>query len=235
MMTSSSTSPAVVRDLDGAAVHTPPLGADLRSGTWTRLGDAGVLGDRPTESVLHGLAESARAAAHAQGYATGWAEGRRAADEQALADAERAAAERAAEQDRQAAEHERALAALRSAAQMLESSVAQVCAVIEAQSVEVALQLTEAVVGREVALAEQPAADAVRRALTLVPEGTTVTVRLRPEDRSALDPGEFAGYGVRLVDDSTLASGDAMVETDTAVVDATVAAALARVREVLAP
>jgi flagellar assembly protein FliH len=123
-MTSSSSSPAVVRDLDGTVVRTPSPGADLRSGTWTRLGDTGVLGDRATESALHELAQSARAAAHAQGYATGWAEGRRAAEEQARVDAEQAAAEHAAEHARRAAEHERHVAALRAAAPLLQSTVA---------------------------------------------------------------------------------------------------------------
>jgi flagellar assembly protein FliH len=235
MMTSSSTDPTVVRGLDGTTVRTLSLDTDLRSGAWTRLGDTTVLGDIATESTLHGLAESTRAAARAQGYAVGWAEGRRAGEEHARAEAGRETAEWAAEHADRAAEHEHALEALRQAAQRLERTVAEVCTAVETHSVEVALQLAEAIVGREVALAADPAADAMRRALALVPEGTAVTVRLHPADRSSLDAAEFAEYAVRLADDPTLARGDAAVDTDKSVVDATVAAALARVREVLAP
>ena len=49
---------------------------ELRSGDWTRLGGATVLGDAVTERTLSSLAESTRAAARAQGYAEGWAQGR---------------------------------------------------------------------------------------------------------------------------------------------------------------
>lgn len=234
-MTSSSTDPAVVRDLDGSAVRTHPMDTDLRSGAWTRLGGSTVLGDPVTESVLNGLAENARASARAQGYAVGWAEGRRAGEELAGNQAQQEARERAADRARQDAEHEHAVAALRQAAQRLDSAVADVCAAVEGQAVEVALQLAEAVLGREVALAADPGTDAVRRALALMPAETSVTVRLHPQDRRGVDASAFGDHGVRLVDDPTLRRGDAVAESDTAVVDATVGAALARVREVLAP
>lgn len=234
-MTSSSTELAVVRDLDGTSVRTLSLDTDLRSGAWTRLGDSGVLGDRATESTLQGLAETARAAARAQGYAVGWAEGRRAGEEAARAEADAQAQQRAADHARQDLEHQHVAAALREAAQRLERAVAEVCAAVETHVVDVALQLTEAVVDREVALAPDPAADAMRRALALLPEAAAVTVRLNPQDRATVDVDDFAGPVLRLVDDPTLQRGDAVVETDTSVVDATVGAALARVREVLAP
>jgi len=234
-MTSSSTDPAVVRDLDRTAVRTLSLDTDLRSGAWTRLGHSGVLGDRPTESTLQGLAETARTAARAQGYATGWAEGRRAGEDAARAEAEAQARLRATEHTRQDAEHEHAVAALREAAQRLQSAVGEVCAAVAAHAVEVALQLTEAVLDREVALAQDPAADAMRRALALLPEAAAVTVRLNPQDRANLGAAELGGPVVRLVEDPALQRGDAVVETDTSVVDATVGAAMARVREVLAP
>ena len=98
-MTSTSSDPVVLRDLPTEDVGTAPTGSDLRSGSWTRLGDGGVVGDPVTEAVLGPLAERVRAAARAEGYAAGWAEGRRRAQEAA----EQAAAERAA------AEHEAAV------------------------------------------------------------------------------------------------------------------------------
>lgn len=234
-MTSSSTDPAVVRGLDRDAVRPHAIDTDLRSGSWTRLGGAGVLGDTATESALQALAETARTAARAQGYASGWAEGRRAAERAALAEAEQYVVQRAAERAAEAAEHEQAVAALRLAAQRLDAATAKVCSAVETHAVEISLQLAEAVLGRELALAEQPAADAMRRALELMPSGTAVTVRLHPADRDGLDLAAFADHCVTVVADPTLRRGDALVETDVTVVDATVDAALARVREVLSP
>lgn len=235
-MTSSSTEAAIVRGLEGSAVCTPGLGGDLRRGTWTRMGGSTVLGDAVTEATLTGVAESVRAAARAQGYAVGWAEGRRAAEESARADAERAADRRAEADAQRAVEHDRAVAALRAAAQRLDERAGEVCAAVEARALEIALTLAEAVVGREVALGDS--ADAVRRALSLVPAGATVTVRLHPLDRAGLDTSALAEPGshcLTLRDDPAMTRGDAVAETETGVVDAGVAAALDRVREVLAP
>ncbi len=58
---------------DASALPTP----ELRDGSWTRFGNGTVLGDAVTEQVLAGLATNARRAASAQGYAVGWADGRR--------------------------------------------------------------------------------------------------------------------------------------------------------------
>lgn len=234
-MTSSSTDPAVLRVGDDASVRAHTVDTELRTGTWTRLGGSAVLGDRATEAALTGLAETARAAARAQGYATGWAEGRRAAEEQTRDAIERDARERAADRERQAAEHAAAMAALEGAAQQLRAAVEDVAGTMESAVVELALQISEAVLGREVATSADPGADAVRRALRLLPDGAIATVHLNPEDRARLDPSTFGGLTLRLVDDPTLARGDALVETDQSVVDATMGAALARVREVLAP
>lgn len=239
-MTSSSTEPAVVRDLTGTTVRAPRPAGDLRSGTWTRLGGNSVLGDKVTESLLQGVAEETRAAARAQGYAVGWSEGRRAGEAQARTEAERAAQERLVVQANHDAEHQQAVAALRRAARQLQDTLAQVSAAVEGHAVGTALELAEAVLGREVALATDPALDAVRRALALMPAQHVVTLRLHPLDLGTLDAAalteltEASGHTVRLVDDASLGRGDAVAESDTCVVDASVDAALGRVREVLA-
>ncbi|MCW2818177.1 MAG: hypothetical protein JWR42_964, partial [Marmoricola sp.] len=75
-MTTSSSEARVIRAVDlvsAPALRTP----ELRTGSWTRLGDASVLGDVVTEATLSTLAEQARAAGQSQGYAVGWASGRR--------------------------------------------------------------------------------------------------------------------------------------------------------------
>jgi len=99
--------------------------------------------------------------------------------------------------------------------------------------VELALQIAEAVLQRELACLDNPAADAVRRALTSVPPTLAATVRLNPAELARLDPAAVEGHPITLVGDPSVAGGDARVETETRVVDASVSAAMARVREVL--
>ncbi len=230
-LTSPSGHPGTVVDDAAAPRVTTVRPRELRSGSWTRLGSSTVLGDAVTEQTLAGLAEQAQAAAHAQGYARGWAEGRRAAEQQAAE--QRAAllvAERRAEELR-AAEHEAAVAGLTAAAARLDQAVAQVCAQVEGGALELAAQLTEAVVGHELAVAENPGLDAVRRALSLAGGEPLVRVRVRPEDHSP-ELAEVAGAAT-VVADPTLARGDALLDTVAGVVDARVSPAVARVTELL--
>ncbi len=222
-MTSTSSDPVVLRDLP-----------DLRSGRWTRLGNREVLGDQVTESTLAALAEDARVAARAQGYAAGWAEGRRTFLAQVAAAEREHAARRAAEEDRARVEHRAATMALATAVDEAQTEVRRTRDLLAARAVDLALQIAEAVLGRELELAADPGADALRRAVELLPVDVPVTVRLHPADRAQLDAGVLGNRSVRLVDDSALGRGDAVVETEEQVVDATIGAALARVREVLA-
>lgn len=223
----------VVRDLPADAVRTPALATELRSGIWTRLGDGSVLGDGVTESVLQALAQSTRASARAQGYAIGWSEGRQAAEERAGAEVSARARHHAEAEKRREAEHQVAVVALHRAAERLTASTAKVCASVEAQAVDVAMRLTETLVGRELELGAQPGADAIRRALSLLPGEPLVTVRLNPQDIPVTAVDDLAGAGVHVVADPTLQRGDAVAEAADFVVDASVATALERVREVL--
>lgn len=232
-MTSTSAEPVVLRDLPEREMTGRGAGGDLRTGTWTRLGGVGVLGDAATEGTLTALADRARAAAQAQGYAAGWAEGRCEAQasartlEAALAD--RAAAERAAA----ALEQQSLVSALAHAAESCSTEMVSRYGELAHQALDLALQLAEEVLQRELAVADEPGLDALRRALAPLDHRVAVTVRLHPDDRATLDPSALAGRPVTVVDDPTLDRGDALAETDHGVVDATISAALARVREVL--
>ena len=233
-MTSTSSESVVLRDLPYGVAAEAATDADLRTGTWTRRGSTAVLGDPVTEQTLSALAEHARDAARAQGYAAGWAQGRAAF----LAQAEAAEADRAArheaEHARAAQERLAATLALGAAATACQAQVEQVAAELAGRTVTLALQIAEAVLGREVATAADPGADGLRRALNAVPPMVPVTVRLHPADRAQLDTAVIEGRPVTFADDPALGRGDAVVETDTNVVDATLSAALDRVREVLA-
>jgi flagellar assembly protein FliH len=213
---------------------TPFASRDLRTGGWTRLGSSTVLGDAVTEHTLAGLVEETRAAARAQGYATGWSEGRKAAEERGEELARLTTAQHELEQERRDAEHQAAVEALVAAAARLDEALRSTCARVEAHAAEIAVNLTEQLLDHELSVVTSPGLDAVRRALALVPGEPVVRIRLSP--LQAADPAlaALAGSAV-VVADPTLADGDALVETAESVIDARVSGAMARVREVLAP
>ncbi len=206
---------------------------DLRTGLWTRLGDSAVLGDEATEAALGSLADRTQRAARSQGYAVGWAEGR----QEALS----CAAETAAHTLRQAREaeqlrdfeHDAAVAGLARAAAALEAATAEVTGRVAEQATELALELTRALVGHELADATDPGAGVVARVLAVLPSDPTTQVRLHPDAAASSATRLLAEHGVRLVGDPTLARGDAVVETDTTAIDLRVTTALARLAEVL--
>ncbi|MFA6574092.1 MAG: FliH/SctL family protein [Nocardioides sp.] len=226
------TEPAVLRgpSADAASSMGTP---ELRSGSWTRFGDRSVLGDEVTERVLSGLAESTRTAARSQGYAVGWAEGRREAAVEAAAVAAVAEEERRVAEARREQDHRAAVAALTQAAASLQRTLAEVCAHVEDQALLLARELTEALVQHELRLSPDPGADVVRRALSVLPSGLPVTLRLHPSVADAEAVRDLAERGVHVVDDPSLGTGDALVEADDHVVDLCVGSALARLREVL--
>ena len=242
MTSSSPEAPARTPDdarlLTGeAAARWQPLpvsGRELRTGDGTRLGDSSVLGDAGTEHTLSGLAEHAQAAARAQGYSTGWAEGRRAAEEAAEQERQDLAAEHRADEARREAEHRTAVAALTRAAQQLADACALTCAQVATHTTELAVALTEELLGHELAVAAAPGLDAVRRALDLVPAESVVTVRLAADEAAHPDLAELVGSAT-VVADPALRRGEALVETRDGVVDARVSGAMTRVREVLVP
>ncbi|MFI5953586.1 FliH/SctL family protein [Cryptosporangium sp. NPDC051539] len=183
---------------------------------------------------------AAKEAAKAAGFAAGWADGKRVAKREA--EAARAAADaetRRFQQARQAA-LQHALQTVAAAAAGLESRAVPAAAEIEDELVSAAFVLAEAVLGRELALADSPGRDAVARALELVPVGRPVLVRINHADYAALTaeadhegPLVIDGRTVTLEADASLASGDAIAESDATVVDARLSAALLRVGEAL--
>ncbi len=159
-----------------------------------------MLGDRATETTLRGIAERSHDAARAQGFAAGWAEGQRASlarsatarDEQAIRFDE--------ESRRVLAEQQAAARALAAAVRQCEELAVALRDQLVDGSVELALQIAEAVLGRELEVAVDPGADAVRRAVTTTPVDVPLVVRLHPDDLAALDAsvlGDRPAHGRR--------------------------------------
>jgi flagellar assembly protein FliH len=178
-----------------------------------------------------------RAAAEKAGYADGYAAGMAAAQE-ALGQAERAAEARAA--DAQARWERRlasATAALGAAAVRLEESLAPTADELRDTVLAAALTLVGDLFGRELAVAQQPGLDALRRALTLLPADAPAVVRLHPDDLAEVPAHALEGLpaSVTVVADETVERAGAIAETGPRRVDAQLSAALERVRAVLAP
>lgn len=93
-----------------------------------------------------------------------------------------------------------------------------------------AFDLATAVVGRELQLSSSPGADALARALALVPAGCVATARLHPEDVASLgalpDP-------VTVVADPAVEPGGCILEVGDSRIDAQLGSALDRVRAAL--
>ncbi|MCR1786368.1 flagellar assembly protein FliH [Nocardioides carbamazepini] len=216
---------------EAAALPRPEL-PELRVGTWTRLGSGSVLGDAVTESLLDGIATQARDAARAQGYAVGWAEGRRAAAAQAAEEESRRAAADAAAQARREAEHRAALDALGRAAEQVRGLLDDLARAVEDQATDLAWSLTTTLIGTQVArLGPQ---DVVARVLQVLPPAPVGRVRLHPATAGSTAAQELVARGLEVVPDPALGSADALVEgVDGSVVDLRIREAMARVREVL--
>lgn len=210
-----------------AGLATP----ELRSGQWTRLGDASLLGDRVTEGVLGDVAARVRAAAAAEGYATGWAQGRRAAAASAGEEERIRVAERAVDDARRSAELDAAVTALQQAAQDVRSHLDRLAAEVENQATALAWAIVEEIIGREVATVAGP--DVVRRVLAVLPRTALARVRLHPDIARESAVEALVGRGLDVVADPSLDRADALVEYDGAVVDLRVDDAMERVRAAL--
>ncbi|NEK85544.1 flagellar assembly protein FliH [Blastococcus saxobsidens] len=209
-----------------------------RRTTTRRAEDQPVAGGRPSFRLGDVYAEELerlRARAHAEGFAAGHAEGLIAADA-VVAEAERAAERRLAEvQARWERRLVSATAALGAAARQLEETAAPVADDIRDSIIGTVQTLLEDLLGRELQLAQDPAMDAVRRALTFCPVDAPAVVRLHPDDLAEVPAEALAEIpgSVRVVADPSVERAGAIAESGPRRIDAQLGSALARVQAVL--
>ncbi len=169
--------------------------------------------------------------ARTRGFSTGYAEGLRRAEAEHV-EAEEARREQA----------ERELAAGRArvnlAVQTLERAVNDLNArmvptIVSAEKTltESALDLAEAVLVREVDEGHVSASDSLRRAMSEVPSGEKVTIRVSPDD--AAEIGVSADPLVSIISDPTLNAGDCFVQMRDGWLDARITSGLQRAKAVL--
>jgi len=93
-----------------------------------------------------------------------------------------------------------------------------------------AVDLASAIIGRELEVAGSPGADALARALALVPAGASTIARLNPADAALINE---APPGVTIVADPAVESGGCILEVGDSRIDAQLGPALDRVRSAL--
>lgn len=106
---------------------------------------------------------------------------------------------------------------------------------IENAVVEAAFQIAEAIVGRELQVAENPGKDAIVRALALAPEQGTAIVRLNPVDLATVATGQLppSSRPIELMADPSVELGGCIVDVGPARIDAQLSSIIDRVREAL--
>lgn len=197
--------------------------------------------------------QAALASARARGYATGFADGRRAAAEEQAAWLAAADEARAVQEEQVAARIGVLAQALRAASVELREATVPVLAEVEGVLVEAAFELASAVVGDALGDRVAAARAAVARALSGETAGEVAVVRLNPDDLALLVEAEAEAEeqsasdgnartssalitGIpapRLVPDPSIAPGDAVGELPAGWLDARISTALARAREAL--
>lgn len=105
---------------------------------------------------------------------------------------------------------------------------------LAAQVTDLAVEIAKAVLDREVAVAEDPGAEAIARCLDMVPDTGSLVVRLHPDDAAGLGP--VPGLGEReliIAADPALSPGDAIVSVDQITIDARLSESLRRIEDAL--
>jgi flagellar assembly protein FliH len=174
--------------------------------------------------------------AHAEGFTAGHAEGMTAAAE-VVAEAERAAAARLADvQARWERRMASATAALAAAVARFDEASVPAADEVRETVIGTVLTLVEDLLGRELAIADSPALDAVRRALSLCPSDAPAVLRVHPDDLAEIPAEALTEIPdtVRIVGDLTVERAGAVAETGSRRIDAQLSAALERVQAVLA-
>lgn len=222
-MSSSPDEPVVLRGSAAQSAAAARFAVDLRR-------------ESPPDSAA---VERAKQKAKTAGYAEGWSQGQRAAALETQAAADRARASEQAHEQRRSAALAQAVNALGRAVTGLENQLMPTMHELQEAVLVHAFELAEAIVGRTLQDPEGRVADALRRAMTAAPERGDIVVSLHPDDYRNLVAAateteyNYEGRAVHLRPDPALNPGDAVAETGTTTVDASIAAAVARAREAL--
>jgi flagellar assembly protein FliH len=158
--------------------------------------------------------------AREEGFAIGQREGLEAGMERGLAEARH--------------QTDRLATAVQALQTQTENRVNELAERLASDAANLALAIAEAILGREIASAADPGAEAIARCLELAPSAGAVTAHLHPDDIKLLGPVPgFENRDLTMVADSKVQRGDAVVMVDETVIDGRLNRALERVAQVL--
>ncbi|MBW8827755.1 MAG: hypothetical protein JF603_15600 [Acidobacteria bacterium] len=237
-MSSFSERGRVLRGSAAQGFHLAPIDDELEAITLD-VSDEPLALDDADDGPVDELAEllgPSHDAGYEAGYFAGFGEGRTVGYSdgyQAGNDAAATAAERAM-REREALLRE-ALSALYAAAEACNNRVGVSVEEVEETVVTAAVELAEALLGRELAVANDIGRTALARALSLAPNSRPVRAFLNPQDLDTIgDLHDLApGQVVEILSDSSVEPGGCVLEAGPSKVDAQLSSALRRVRRVL--
>lgn len=172
--------------------------------------------------------------ASVRGHAAGYAAGRKQAEQQLESLRAEALAEVQLSAEKQTENLERALASLARAAEELRGRDAAVIETVETAIANAAIELAEAIIGRELNTDDDSARATVERAIHAGGAASGTSIRLNPDDIAALGARGSAASDIDFVADSTLERGDAVVTMPNGSLDVRISSALARAKAALA-
>jgi flagellar assembly protein FliH len=125
--------------------------------------------------------------------------------------------------------------AIIAAAATARSQRAEAVTQAEQEAVELAFELAETLIGREMNLDPSLSIEAVKRAVALVPKGDDLVVRLHPGDVITAEELQalVADASVKVVHDPEVESGGCVVEAGPCRIDAQIGPAMARARALI--
>ncbi len=227
---------SVIKGGQAALARSARMDAELRTSAFAPVtGVDARLTDPHLQSVVDRARLAAVAAGRAEGHAEGYAEGLAAAAAEARLTAAQVRAESEAAERQRDAHLARAVELLLTAADAFRTTEQVVLADIEDTVAELALSIARTVLDRELVTSADPGADAIARALALVPDNCPVTLRLHPDDVLVLRDVSALALSRELVvvADPGVEPGGCVAEAAGRQVDAQVGPALARVAAVL--
>ena len=184
--------------------------------------------------ILRGSGQArVEAQGEARGHVAGFAAGLRAAQDEVEATMTRLQAAQDELTSRGQDRIDAAIAGLAAAVRTLDEHTIAVLADVQEVIAATAIELAEAIIGRELADGDTSARSALARALSQVAPAVVHVVRMNPADLAALDGSTRDAAGVRFVADATLGRGDAVTEVADGYLDARIGTALARAKAAL--
>ncbi len=240
-MSTSSSAPSraeVLRGAEASRVSLARIDADLRLSPYASDDFADPrLVDPALAAAFDEAVAVATARGREEGYARGYAEGLKSAERERRVALEQ---EIALMRDAEAARNlqlQHAVAVLSEAATAAGERQVAALAGVEDLLLNAAFDLATTLLGRELEAIDAPVRDAVRRALAVLPGDVPISLYLHPIDRDSLSDVDslLAGRPVRIFADSEVEPGSCVAEAGTRHVDASLSAAIDRVRQVLSP